>query len=903
MTTSPETNYPDYHIRLTDQDNNSLGLLLCNGNGQLDGRRMGDSIFPRMALQTRQGSSGYEGQELPFVTLDQKNWSGGIGNKNFADDPTRYTWGQGVDTSRGPIVKGPAVNSSRDTNYDEDYDVDDVLDYTHLITTREPIYAKFTPTRELSEINIGFASNPLQRDGITVSIIEDDNGTPSGNVVATCDLGIAGFFVDGVYDGTHYTGIDGTTPISYIPSPYEALMQFHSVFLSDGGEPVSLSANTTYWLALKSKTVGSWRSYGIIKDEQNPNLRYKEAFSHAFYNVNSIDYRLPFVIFEETGTYRTKFFEYKNGLYKVVMKTESGAPQLYRNGYRGLAEDNDGELNCLKSGIDFSYGEVIGATVMITWCNKGILERDPYRKVIDMQESVDDSGNYDVLIVDHPWTVRHNHDEEFVILGTNYWAEMIGHGLTEPVRDVLVINDIIYFTQGDITPIQRMREYANNGVWTTQFDNDGSNAYDYLEAVWDPKGKAYIYAGDRDNCLVKKSEVKNWGTNLSFNSEIKCGYGVMENMVAYGSPRRPYIFKRDEIGYVSNDIYQALPLAEIDQMKNPENGKAVTIGDVYLYFTLGGGYVERYYDGRLEDIGPDRDEGIIRTRKGEVQALLSYPGRIFAAVDGGPFGQSSILVFNGIGWHCLCSNNFLGGRISDLFIQTIPGEINRLWFNDGPYSAWIPISWNPKQEAVNYTYADQGMIITSWIEGDFADIEKYWHSCKLFGEGFGADNAVKVYYQTENDSENFWHYANIVEENGIEVFFTEDSSLSGKRLRLKLIFDASDTTAHAQIDTVLIYCVERVSTKRQHQIYFLVDPDAVDLNGQPTSMDEEAIIDQLRTWQDGDKSPLPLTLNSAFEAYDNVKVFLDSLTITRLESEIEPERKNSYLCSATLLRV
>lgn len=37
---------------------------------------------------------------------------------------------------------------------------------------------------------------------------------------------------------------------------------------------------------------------------------------------------------------------------------------------------------------------------------------------------------------------------EFVILGTDKWTEITGHGLTAPVTDIQVVEDYVVFAQG-----------------------------------------------------------------------------------------------------------------------------------------------------------------------------------------------------------------------------------------------------------------------------------------------------------------------------------------------------------------------------------------------------------------------------------------------------------------------
>lgn len=76
-------------------------------------------------------------------------------------------------------------------------------------------------------------------------------------------------------------------------------------------------------------------------------------------------------------------------------------------------------------------------------------------------------------------------------------------------------------------------------------------------------------------------------------------------MVMYGEPQVPYIFKEDSFGSIVNNVYAKLPVAEMKYLRSENNGKANMQQGVYLYFGMEGGtMIERYYDQRLDDVGP-----------------------------------------------------------------------------------------------------------------------------------------------------------------------------------------------------------------------------------------------------------------------------------------------------------
>src|SRR5690606_29433045 len=111
----------------------------------------------------------------------------------------------------------------------------------------------------------------------------------------------------------------------------------------------------------------------------------------------------------------------------------------------------------------------------------------------------------------------------------------------------------------------------------------------------------------------------------------------------------PYIFKEDGFGSVAGTtdtvagVYAEHPLsAQIRNVRSEDNGRAHARYDLFLKFSLLDG-MESHFDQRLDDVGPNRDEGLPTDRRGPVYHIMPYAGRFYAAVDGGKYGYSSVL--------------------------------------------------------------------------------------------------------------------------------------------------------------------------------------------------------------------------------------------------------------------
>ena len=148
-----------------------------------------------------------------------------------------------------------------------------------------------------------------------------------------------------------------------------------------------------------------------------------------------------------------------------------------------------------------------------------------------------------------------------------------------------------------------------------------------------------------------------------------------------------------------------LPQRELKVARHPNNGKGIEVSDVYLMFTWRG-RLQRYFRQNLEDLGPDFPYELGELA-GDIVDIITYPGRLYVAVDGGDQGKSMVLCHKGGGWHEVFTS-FDGERIRGLHIQAIPGKEDRLWWGCGSDMMYTTITLNPAELPSNSTYKFRG---------------------------------------------------------------------------------------------------------------------------------------------------------------------------------------------------
>lgn len=403
---------------------------------------------------------------------------------------------------------------------------------------------------------------------------------------------------------------------------------------------------------------------------------------------------------------------------------------------------------------------------------------------------------------------------------------------------------------------------------------------------------------------------------------ITCGNtrANITNMTMAGYPQRPYVAKEDGIGSIWDGVYSEIAIPELKWLMSEKNGAALVQHDVYLYFSMGGGMIERYYEQRLDDVGPTKDEGLPKNRQGEISCLVPYPGRLYAAINAGLNGYSSVLCYNGLGWHEIYRSNFIGKMITDLRIQATPGNevADLMYISEGTGIYTIPIAVNPmKQYDYKYFgYAEQGdkpHIITGWFDFGYREINKYFHSvvitsdCTNDSTPTGFEYYYHLFYQVDDDK-NWVQAGSAGAQQTIEFMLTKDNSLFGKRIRFKIVmFSNSGYTNSPRLLALVAKGIVRLPVKRSWNISFLLEP-MEDLNKKPLLDDKDDFYNRLVEWSSGEKHATPLLMRSKNVLYDNINVMIDPPSIKPYQTvnrfnDAGGQEEHKHIGSFTLIEV
>lgn len=365
----------------------------------------------------------------------------------------------------------------------------------------------------------------------------------------------------------------------------------------------------------------------------------------------------------------------------------------------------------------------------------------------------------------------------------------------------------------------------------------------------------------------------------------------------YDDPERFWVFTEGEIGYMQNDIYTPIPLREMRSLKSSYNGRASCVAGVYLYFSMGAGRVMRYFRQNIDSIGPDRDAGLPSGRRGNVSAMVSYPGdKVIIAVNGGMedasspalHKTSSILMYSGNGWHELYRAPRGNLPITSLYIQSIDGsDTQRLWFNQGADILWLPITPNPERDP-DYRFAHEGHLITSWYYANKQALEKVWHSLSLFAENLDASAdpvkyTIEVDYQTDGDT-TWTAFPSVFDTSPTETILLTsgaNTNVTGRRIRFRFRFLTTDPkeTPRLMASVVKAYAVQDIKYGYAMTTKLSEDDLSIDLEGDEIGSGNfatrlETTTAQLDSWS---ANLTKLTMNTIFSPFDNKSVYMKSI--------------------------
>lgn len=855
---APQEKRSTHHIVLRQTNCEDIGLIMCDPRGNANESAWRRSPINGNSLKIYSGPQKYADMESPWTPNAQSDWSGGRGALEYEKDSTAYHDGNMVDTFRpGEIIMGGMPGFG--DGLIRDWSTWNRAAYREIIQLF-PIYTH----PEVRTWAMRIEMSDTDAAGAALYLMVRKVGTVGNMEIASlnvADVNTASFTAQATLTASEFSDREWRTV--RIPGLHMGAqwLTFRCTSATEDGhwEIMGDSENTTTMFLSQYGAVGTW-----IEDEK------LSPTPIAYWAYESLE--------------RFLFAEYKGALFAFSHKADGTGPKVFINGDQGAATGGAAST-ITDTAKTWTLDQWAGAIVKII-DGAGSNQLQNWRKIT--------TNDLDTLTVDPPWTIQPAANSVYVIVNTPLFTEITGHGLTSGITDVLAINGALYVCQGDGVNVRRMTRYNNSGTWTTTWADEGY-ACQWMTAGADQSGlclwranqyyPARIWRAAAVDCTSGSGAALTWGTPIPIGDLQERITGLQ----IYGEYGNLWVLKEHSIWQVIDSIPSNISIPEMNNTNDDRNGRAHLTYGLYLFFSWHDG-LERYYNQTLDGVGPDKSEaGLPADRRGHVSALAGYPGRIYAAIDAGNDGYSSVLCWNMNGWQEVYRAPGVGQRISGLVIQSIPGNApDLLWFSLDGIMVYIPIALDPMRAGADgYIFNPYGSLITSWMHVSLHAVSKYWNALKVvLGEYEAYSGYAQVDYQT--DANKTWMpLAGDPEFSSYDppdAQFKNSAGVEAKRLRLRIRITALRPTVSPQVIATVVEAGPRIENRYAIGITArLIDHDH-DLLGNPDYVGVDAKLEQLAAWAE---SATPVDMYSIIPLLHEKSGFIDALNIGPLYRDQE----------------
>lgn len=956
---------PTHDIKLTDLNGIEAGLILSNRSGRQDPRGMSISSMPRTALQMSQGNGGYDDMLPPFVTEVQSTWIGGRAQDTFSNDRTRFADSYRLDTTKEFPICAPKVSAQTGLLPSSNIVVSGDSSYTLSIGGSGPFLFEYQNMPALTvtgitlyNVNIGSYTR------LYYSVIAADSLPDYASYDTAAEQMYSIYFKEGA-SGSIYLPIPATAVASG-KNLYIILFASSSVVIT---LTYFITGVNMYFYPNWNATAEDQFIQSTIHTEIECDVKLFEYKRQVYATLNATNKASAELymngwrgVADENASYSvladaTQTGWANNSAKDCIVLIINGTGESEAQPWRHIVSSTSGVLTLstpwkIKPDTTTEY-VVLGSDKWFAVSTKPA-EVEYFSKAVTAIAPVKD---YIVFAFGDGQYLSYYRNGQVAGAFAENWA-----------MDAAYKADLLCPIVNEFGDLKLWRADTDDcwvdcsdvpdwlTPWTSPptllFDVSAHERADALlqqqRAVYDwdtenakaDKDTGYLTSLERTifdldyqiSAHTTENETKADGTGPDLVAQgvtyittdpsvahkylpqkIYCGNtnARIVNIVGYGQPEIPYILKEDGFGSIYNNIYQEMPIGEMATVRSEDNGQAAMQYGVYLYFNIAGGMLERYYDQRLDDIGPNRDEGLPINRQGEIKKIIPYPGRYYVAVDAGFNGYSSVLCNNMLGWHEIYRSNVMGARINDIYIQSIPGNsyVDRLWVSEATSVVALPISIAPLQQYKYpyYGYRDvdsSGYIETSWIDFDLKDVEKYFHSVTVFSDysgdvKTGDEYQINVWFRVDGD--NDWSYAGRAKASEVvdgrrqvgvkEIDLRYYSAIretphnvSGKKIKFKIsLTPMADEYETPRLKALLVNAVLRMPIKRSWNVTFMLEP-MKDLQGRQLTDTPALLYNQLYTWANSKTHATPLLMRTNDAITDNKYVFIDPASITPFQA-------------------
>lgn len=705
---------------------------------------------------------------------EQRSWKGGRGIENLSSNPEGYWDAMNAwSLTDEHIHQTPLWEFSRGLRNSQ-FSMPSrtkSVQWKQLMGTTRYLAVSFSA---IATYSADYARLWVRRVGnpgtLTVEICNDSSGSPGAVGVVTT-----------------LTAADFPDVISY-------LKKF------DWSSTASLTNATTYWVKIYGASTDSKTNHWEVGGYDDGVSGGKYSSDNSSWTATT--YKIHYFI-ADADIARTFYSFVLDGLLYVVDRKDdqTTASQLWMAGFRGVA--SSGTSTTLVTTMSLTTDRWVDAYVKIVR-GTGVGQ---VRQIA--------SNSTTTLTVTVAWNKNPDSTSEFIVYGSRWFTEVSTTGLGVVTGNPLVVNRIVYFPQG-ATNIRNMIFNATTNAHA--FASETSAAT--LLASTSDAGGTRIWGVGVGAVYASAVAYATSPTTLTWTAVTVGG----ESYYATGLAEKDgllYVFKENGVWTIATSnttsgisVYVTKLSAGIEKTPSTSNGAAVISHQQFIYYSWLHSLI-RIYGSSHDDIGQDwSGYGLPDGREGTFSSLDAYTSLLIAGVDART-GTSSVLGWDGLGWHELLRAYDSGVRIRFVKVQPCPETRNKMWVDMGGDLVYqdMPLQKSSPRLDSGLRYQHEAVIESSVIDmGTASGLPKFIKELTVYCENLGDNNEIRVDYQVDDDVHTSnWTEATTLYQAPEAVAFLGLSNIRKFCYRLRII--SADNTDPVDVKGVVPNGYARVPFK------------------------------------------------------------------------------------------
>ena len=462
-------------------------------------------------------------------------------------------------------------------------------------------------------------------------------------------------------------------------------------------------------------------------------------------------------------------------------------------------------------------------------------------------------------------TCQLRYKNHLVMPGLATQTAAVSHGLTNgTIGAIGELSDEVYAAwNGSASESPKLYKYNNTtDSWGSQLTTYGSGSANMIDQVtdtvtwtalddttylvfahYDANGSGYSYSSNgtswttdtRDTKFLTTWDDRLWGishagqlwSSLTIGTEttdakipLPAGY-VTGMFVARDAGGEPIIYVSTKKGLFAHDAENTRFVeTQLFLPFHPDAGKGAIRWRDSVYIPSGLG-IYKYINGAsaavVSIMGPDRDDGLPRDKRGSITKMAATHNELLAAVDSTnapititdsdkiPYqwashhgsevidaGYSSILGWDERGWETKWLASSAGRSVSALNVNNSYDDYRMWWgFHDNIYYMSMPSNIINPSEVGNFEYAEVGVHETPWVNAGQSEVDKLAINLKVEVQDTSSNETVTVSYAIDY-SESYTSMG-AINSDGITTYpFTNDDEdpvgVTFRAIKFKLAF-------------------------------------------------------------------------------------------------------------------